>query len=488
MIAIYNKIAKANEWIEQNKSSVNNQYRLNYHLMGEMGWINDPNGFIEYKGRYHMFYQHYPYEPVWGPMHWGHAVSKDLIKWEYLPVALAPDREFDKDGCFSGSAIEKDGMLYLMYTGHVYTGEDKSKDYIQTQCLAYSYDGITFEKLVSNPVIDTYSIPANASLRDFRDPKIFKADGCYYTLIGSKDKNENGQVLLYKSKDLKKWEYVNCLSKSHGSIGNTWECPDIFKLGDRDILVVSPQYLKPRGNEFNNLHSTIYMLGNLNLDCGTFSFDEFYSVDYGFDFYAPQTILDSKGRRIMLGWMDMWETPKPTQTDKHNWAGAMTLPREVVLKGSRLYFKPVEEIADFRRNEYSVSNLKLSGEEVLQTIGDSYELDICFDAQDALEFGLKLRVSDAEETIIYYNKEDKLFYFNRDKSGSGLKGERRTNVDLIDNKLMLQIFVDKSSVEVFINEGEKVMTGRIYPSKDAVGICAFSKGDCILTLSKWDIV
>jgi beta-fructofuranosidase len=306
-------------------------------------------------------------------------------------------------------------------------------------------------------------------------------------LIGSKDNNENGQVLLYQSQDLYKWEYVNCIAKSHGNMGNTWECPEIFQLKNKDVLMVSPQYLKAKGNDYNNLHSTIYMLGNLNLNKEEFAFAEFLPVDYGFDFYAPQTLLDSKGRHIMVGWMDMWETPKPTQRNEHNWAGAMTLPREIILVGNRLNFMPVDEIKDYRQSEYYINNLKLNGEEILNAYGDSYELEVCFDVINAHKFGLKLRVSDVEETILYYNVEEKLFYFNRDKSGNGITGERRTNIALIDNKLRLRIFVDKSSVEVFINSGEKVMTGRIYPSKDAIGIQAFSEGDCILTLKKWDI-
>lgn len=485
---IINKIDKANKYIKENKHKLNNEYRLNYHLMGEYGWINDPNGFIQYKGMYHVFYQHYPYEPVWGPMHWGHAISEDLVKWSYLPIALAPDREFDRDGCFSGSAIEKDGKLYLMYTGHVYTGPNKEKHYRQTQCIACSDDGITFEKYESNPVIDTDRIPENASKKDFRDPKVFKRGENYYVVIGSNDRQGNGQALLYKSKDLINWEFVNIIANSNGCIGSTWECPDLFQLKDKDILIISPQYLKARGNDFNNLHSSVYMIGNLNIENGIFEFDDFYSVDYGFDFYAPQTTIDNKGRRIVIGWMNMWETLNPTQVNGHNWAGAMTLPREAVLIDGRLYFKPVDEIKKYRKNEYILNDVKLNGERVFEAYGDSYELQVSFNAQEAVEFGLKVRVNDDEETILSYNRDNKVFRFNRDKSGVGPKGERRTKVDLVDNILKLQIFVDKCSVEVFINEGQKVMTGRIYPSKDAVKIKAFSMGECtIVSFKKWDI-
>lgn len=485
---IISKVDEANKFVEENKYKLNRRYRLNYHLMGQYGWINDPNGFVFYNGKYHLFYQHFPYKPVWGPMHWGHAVSEDLVKWEYAPIALAPDTDFDKDGCFSGTALESDGKLYVMYTGHVYTGEDKSQEYEQTQGLAYSEDGIGFVKYASNPVLGTRQIPEKASKRDFRDPKIFKVDEKYYMLLGSNDGNKNGQALLYKSSNLIHWEFINIFAKSDGSIGTGWECPDIFKLQGKDVFIVSPQYMKPQGNNYQNTHSSIYMIGNLKLQEGKFEFKEYYPVDFGFDFYAPQTIVDDKGRRIIIAWMDMWESEFPTQDLGDNWAGAMTLPREVLIRDNKLYFKPIDEIEKYRSNETVIENYKLDSEELLNITGDSYELQVTFDAGTSNKFGLKLRADDNNETTLSYSMDDKLFRFNRDRSGIGPKGERKTEVELNDNKLKLRIFVDKCSVEVFINDGEKVMTGRIYPGEDAVNIKVFSIGECnIVSLKKWEI-
>ncbi|SKA95142.1 beta-fructofuranosidase [Caloramator quimbayensis] len=481
-------IVLAKKFIENNKTKVDSTYRLNYHLMGEYGWVNDPNGFIYFNGLYHLFYQHYPYEPIWGPMHWGHAVSSDLIKWEYMPLALAPDKVYDKDGCFSGSAIEKDNMMYLFYTGHVYNS-DKKDDYKQTQCIAYSIDGINFSKYINNPVIGAEKIPQKSSKNDFRDPKIFVRGTNYYMVLGSNDGEGNGQALLYKSKDLINWDFVNILAKSDGNIGMGWECPDLFSIKDMDVLIVSPQYMKSQGYNYKNLHSTIYAVGKFYDESGELKFDEYHPIDYGFDFYAPQTTFDDKGRRLIVAWMDMWESEMPTQRLGHNWAGAMTLPREIVMKDNKLYFRPVEEIKKYRKNEFEIKNLELIEEITIDTKGDCYELDILIDAQEAKSFGIKVRASEKEETILEYNKENKLFKFNRDKSGIGPKGERATEAELIDNRLKLQIFVDKSSVEVFINDGEKVMTGRIYPSKESNLIKLFSKGRCRISyLYKWDIL
>lgn len=479
---------KADKFIKENKHKINNEYRLNYHLMGEYGWINDPNGFIQYKGKYHLFYQHYPYESVWGPMHWGHAVSSDLIKWSYLPVALAPDESFDKNGCFSGSAIEKDDKLYLMYTGHVNTGTNIKEDYKQVQCLAYSQDGIDFIKIKQNPVIDSCEVPENSSKKDIRDPKTYKVGDCYYTFLGSNDKCEDGQVLMYKSSDLINWEFVNVIAKGNRRLGENWECPDLFSIQNKDVLIVSPQYLKEKKSDFTNIYSCVYMIGNLDYNVGKFEFDDFYPVDYGFNFYAPQTTVDSKGRRIVIGWMTMWEKEYPTHSNGHNWAGAMTIPREIILKDNRLYFKPVDEIEKYRKKEFALNDIKLNGEKTFDAYGDSYELQVVFDAEEASEFGLKLRVNNHEETVLSYSKKDEIFIFNRDKSGIEVNGEREAKISLVNNRLKLQIFVDKCSVEVFINDGEKVMTSLIYPSKDAVEIKAFSKGECnIESLKKWDI-
>jgi beta-fructofuranosidase len=482
-------VENANRFIRESKHLLRPDYRLGYHLMAEFGWMNDPNGFVHYKGEYHLFYQHYPYKPVWGPMHWGHAVSRDLVHWEYLPVALAPDDDFDAGGCFSGSAIEQDGKLVLMYTGHVVTGPDPTQDYKQAQGLAISEDGLMFDKYAGNPVIGYDEIPSGLSQKDFRDPKVLERDGRYYVVLGSNDTQGNGLVLLYRSDDLKQWTFVNVLAKSDGAFGDNWECPDLFPLGDKDIFMLSPQRMPAQGEQFRNLHSTMYMVGAIDPDAGTFTSERYAQVDHGFDFYAPQSTVDERGRRIVIGWMDMWEAEMPTQQD-HQWAGAMSLPREAVLDGERIVFRPVEEIEASRYNPYERSGFALDGEQRLPVSGDSYELGVEFEAGDAAAFGLKLRIDEAgtEETVLAYRAGDGLLCLNRERAGIGPGGERRAAVPLTDGKLSLRIFVDKSSVEVFAGDGEVVMTARIYPGPDSQGIALFSEGACrVNAFRKWDI-
>lgn len=482
---IANKLDKANTFVKENKNNLNMEFRLNYHLMGEYGWINDPNGFIYHNGEYHLFYQYHPYKPVWGPMHWGHSVSKDLIKWEYLPIALAPDSPSDEWGCFSGCSIEKDGKLFLVYTGCKDIGKN---DIIQTQCIASSEDSVVFTKNNDNPILDVEQIPENSSKKDFRDPKVFKKHDKFYMILGSNDNCGNGQALLYKSENLKNWEFVNILAKSNGDLGKMWECPDMLFLENSDVFIISPQYMKAQGNEFNNVHSSIYLIGNLDVDKGIFDYKSYAALDYGFDFYAAQTIRNDEGKHILIAWMNMWESTYPTEINGHNWTGAMTIPREVVQKEDKLYFKPVDTIKNYRKNECVMNNIDVIGERKLDMAGDCYEIKIVFNAQEAEEFGLKLRANETQETVIAYSVNEKLIKLNRDKSGIGPKGERRTDINLIDNRLSLRIIVDKCSIEVFINDGEKVMTGMIFPGPDAINIAAFSIGKCsIEKIEKWDL-
>ena len=477
----------ADKFIAERKYLLKEEYRLSYHLMGEFGWMNDPNGFIYYNGEYHMFYQHYPYQAAWGPMHWGHAVSRDLIEWKYLPVALAPDQDYDRDGCFSGSAFAHDGKLYLMYTGHIIIGPDKDIDYRQNQNIAVSEDGIRFEKLANNPVIAPEQMPAGISEKDFRDPKVFERDGYYYVVLGSNDGQGKGLILLYRSTDLINWSFAGEIARSDGQLGDNWECPDLFELDGRDVLIMSPQRMPAQGDDYHNLHSATYMIGRLDTEQGNFSYDRYEPVDCGFDFYAPQTTIDEKGRRIVMGWMETWETEIPTQLG-HYWAGAMTMPREIVMQGETLLFKPIEETKAYRRNAYETWNMKLDGVKDMNVSGDCYELEVVFRAEQAEEFGLKLRVHGDEETVLSYHQAESQFRFNRDKSGIGLGGERRTRVELKEGLLALNVFVDKSSVEVFIQGGEKVMTGRIYPGADSLGIQVYAKGSCsVVSFKKWDM-
>ncbi|GIM30387.1 glycosyl hydrolase [Clostridium polyendosporum] len=492
-----NKLNIANDYIKNNSNFVNEQYRLKYHFIPPIGWINDPNGFSYYKGEYHLFYQYYPYDSCWGPMHWGHAVSSDLVKWEHKAVALAPDEEYDADGCFSGSAIEKDGVLYLMYTGHVNTNKEKPENVRQTQCIAYSEDGITFNKIKENPVLTERNLPENALPQDFRDPKVFKKDEYYYTVVGSRNKDDSGQILLYKSEDLIEWKYVGIMIASENKLGKMWECPDLFELNGKYVLIVSPQFCEKEEDRYWNIHSSLYFVGNVDFNTGKFSCEHVDQIDYGHDFYAPQTLIDDKNRRIAITWMQMWERNIPTHDKKHNWAGAMTIPRELELKGDALYQKPISELETYKTNKVSFNNLTVDGSlRINELSGECINLEVILDCKNSERFGIKFVYSAHEYTSIYYDCENEKLILDRSNSGEKIEGSekdvevgvRRVLVKCNDNKLKLNILIDRCSIEVFINDGAKTMTSTIYPNNPSADIEFFSNGEVeIVELKKWDI-
>lgn len=475
-------IKKAMESVLRMQSLASKSYwKPRFHLSPPAFWTNDPNGFVYYQDRYHLFYQHNPYGPEWGSIHWGHASSSDLAHWKHHPIALAPSEDYDRDGVFSGSAIEKDGKLWLMYTGNQWTGTNYDTDLRQFQCLAVSEDGgITFNKIDSNPVISEAPV-GDIHPFHFRDPKVWKHQGHYYCVLGSRTMEHAGQFLLYRSVDLLQWDFIAKPAGGNRELGFMWECPDLFKLDDFDVLVFSPQGMKPNGHLYRNLHQSGYLLGRLDDKLGKFEHGEFRMLDYGFDFYAPQTMEDPQGRRIMIAWMAMWDSKMPEQ--EHQWAGAMTIPRELKLQNGQLISIPVPELQKLRTNGITICNVEVNNEmELAGTAGDCMELEVCIDSRSSTNFGLKLRcdTSGNEETVLMYDKITKTLTLDRDRSGKGPGGKRTAPVELINGRLKLQIFIDRSSVEIFIQEGIKTMTARIYPQETSVGIRFFANESIML--------
>ena len=484
-------LLKAEKFQQKMETIAQNDYwRPQYHIAAPANWLNDPNGFCFYKGEYHLFYQYHPYSSQWGPMHWGHVASKDLVNWELRPIALAPTDEYDKDGCFSGSAIEKDGNLYLLYTGHVDLDNSNGGNYrIETQCLAVSHDGLCFDKVENNPVIKSLPENLNIKTEHFRDPKVWKHGDWYYTVVGVQTKEENGQVVVYKSQNLINWEFLNIMATSSvkENLGFMWECPNFAEVNGHEALILSPQGVKPEGNKFLNVHQSGYFLGKMDYQTGIFHRDsKFDLLDYGFDFYAPQIMQDEKNNRcLMIGWLAMWESEMPEQEE--GWAGMMSIPRVLEVKNNKVYSLPIPELKKLRKNNVNY-DVNLVQNCILEGInGDCYELNTVFDLTKANGFNLKLRVSENEETVISYDKNSKIFKLNRDKSGKGVTGEREVKVNLQDEKISLQIFSDYSSLEIFINGGEYVISSRIYPTQEATGIVFEPMGEIKAKIDFYEI-
>lgn len=311
-------LRKAREFEQRRRREIPEENRPKFHLTPLCGWMNDPNGFSFYEGRYHLFYQYYPYEAKWGLMHWGHAVTRDLLRWEYLPCALAPDESYDRDGCFSGSALTlPDGRHLLVYTGVTRAEE------LQVQCIAIG-DGRDYRKEQENPVILPEQVPMQQNPQDFRDPKIWKEEEGYGLLLSGRSPEGNAEFSTFFSRDGRKWEYRSSLLSDPEKTGCMWECPDLFSLDGWDVLLYSPMGGSPEA-----------LLGRLDRERWTFHPEKKQRLDQGEDFYAPQTMLTPDGRRILIGWMESWERTERFDP-KRDYAGQMTLPRELTIKEGKL--------------------------------------------------------------------------------------------------------------------------------------------------------
>ena len=493
---ISQKLLDARLYEEEAGNRIAEEERPAFHLTPRAGWMNDPNGFCYYKGRYHMFYQYYPYASYWNDMHWGHAVSDDLLHWEYLPAAMAPDRFYDQDGVFSGSALPlPDGRLLLMYTG--VRIEDKSRrpyKEVQKQCLAVG-DGVDFEKYEQNPVLGENDLPAGASRQDFRDPKMFLAeDGTYCCIVGSRSEDTSGQILLYTSKDGFSWRYEKVLASCRNRFGKMWECPDFFALDGKQLLFVSPQDMLPQGFEYHSGNGTVCLIGSYDERTYDFREEADQAIDYGIDFYAPQTVLAPDGRRIMIGWMQNWDACA-IRDMKAPWAGQMSLPRELWIEDGRLYQRPVREFDALRQGKVEYRDVEI-GEEKLYLDGISgrtVDMEIRVRPKDPSVSYNKFVIRFAEEgetcTSIRFRPHESTLKIDRKFSGSrrAILHQRRCYVENAEQELKFRIILDRYSCEVFIDGGRKVMTAALYTEQTAKKISFRADGKVLMDITKYEI-
>ena len=487
------ELQKAREFENRYMPFIPEETRPAFHLTGGIGWINDPNGFSFYKGEYHLFYQSNPYTTKWNTMHWGHAKTRDFIRWERLPTALAPDMPYDKDGCFSGSAVElPDGRHLLLYTGvHGVRREDGYLESFQTQCVAVG-DGVDYEKYEGNPVIDSKDIPDGGSKVDFRDPKLWREeDGTYRCVVGNRTADGSGAVLLYRSEDGFHWTYVGVVDASHNEYGRMWECPDFFPLGEKQILMVSPQEMVPMDKQFHAGDNTMFLVGRWEKE--HFTRQQVQAVDYGIDFYAPQTTLAEDGRRIMVAWMQSWATSH-FQPPEARFFGQMILPRELSLKKGRLIQTPVRELEGYRGERVCYENVLLTKEQALPGIKGRI-LDMALDIRPAGErtyAGFRLNVAmDAEHaTVLRYTTEDSVLQIDRSRCGFNYDTVHVRDVPVRwrGGKLSLRLVMDRNSLEIFVNGGEQAASFILYTPETVTGISFEAEGgQVLLDVEKFDL-
>lgn len=467
-------------------------HRPQYHFTPPRNWMNDPNGLIQWNGCYHLFYQHHPFGPLWGSMHWGHAVSDDLVHWSDLPIALSPSHGMcDEDGVFSGCAVDDGGTSTIVYTGV------RRPD--QLVCLATSDDDLTrWVKEPANPVLPDYP-PALELLRSddgaihFRDPSVWREGGHWKMIVGSGIRGVGGAVLLYGSPDLRRWTYEGpLLVGNEGSrepiwTGSMWECPQLFPLGDRHVLLISVWHDR-------QLHYPAYLVGTYSE--GRFWPQHAAILDPG-SHYAPQTLFDDQGRRLIIGWLREQRSREAQATSR--WNGAMSIPWLLSLGPDHLLrFEPAPELGALRRSHWRLNDKPLNaGEDLLPQGmgGDCLELSCEFDLGTASVVGMVVRRTPdgKEETRIVYERDRGCVFVDRTRASLDTRMDQTRHETALTlgpvEPLRLRVFLDRSVVELVANE-RALLSERIYPTRaDAsmVGVFAVGGRAGVRRLDVWEM-
>ncbi|MBT8308101.1 MAG: glycoside hydrolase family 32 protein [Maribacter sp.] len=449
-------------------------YRPQFHFSPEEKWMNDPNGMVYHKGMYHLFYQYHPDDIVWGPMHWGHATSRDLVHWEHKPIALFPDVHghifsgssvVDKNNT-SGFGTTENPPLVAIFTYHLMEGEKSGRTDFQTQGIAYSLDnGDTWTKYEGNPVI------GNEGIKDFRDPKVMWHEASrkwVMTLVAG------DHAKFYGSQDLKQWELIGDFGKDKGAHGGVWECPDLIPMKvegseeEKWVLLISINPGAPNGGS-----GTQYFVGDFDGNTFSTAQKETQWVDWGTDNYAGVTFSNTpRGEHIFIGWMSNWTYAQVTPTEK--WRSAMTLPRKLSLKkigGKYKLFNypidafPIKDIGNLdnevflkpdQKLNFEYANLNTS-EIVFKTILNDFKIAICNPM--------------GEELVLIFDAENNILKLDRSNSGKvdfhekfGIPIQEMPVENLPNEAFEVRIILDLSSIELFLNKGQYAMTAQIFPN------------------------
>lgn len=415
------------------------------HFTAPYHWINDPNGLVYYKGYYHIFYQHFPYASQWGTMHWGHAMTRNFVDFKHLPIALYPSKIYDRNGCFSGSALKKNGELYLYYTSIRYAKENpeyvhvqySDDDLIASQSLLISHDGLTFDNEKDKQVIiDVIKDKTLGDVRHTRDPKVWTMkNGHIGLIVGSKIATENGycgEVLLYESEDGINFTYRNRFIDD--TIGDMWECPDLFELDGQYYLIFSPEHIDEPPKPVSN---AVIMPVSFEEDTMTIKrMGDYTYLDYGLDFYAPQTFLDENNKRTMLAWLRMREPAKNEQ-----WVGMLTMPRILTQKDGHVYQTVHPLIQEYFNTD--VNDVAYNR---------PFYLQVEFSENSKLGLG----------GMNLYIQDDCLYC---DRTNLSIEHDKVCNINHtppLNQKYIFDIYYDHHVFEIFINDGYYVLSQIIY--------------------------
>ncbi|AMV61446.1 Sucrose-6-phosphate hydrolase (EC 3.2.1.B3) [Pediococcus damnosus] len=437
-------------------------WRTDYHIQPATGLLNDPNGFSYFNGKWQLFYQSYPFGPVHGLKSWFHIESKDLVHWKNIGPALLPDSKFDSQGVYSGSALPVKNSLFIMYTGNTRDTNWRRHSY---QNGAWLDPNNKITKL-PNPLIS--NVPSNYT-NEFRDPQITKTKTGYMAIIGGQNINLQGKILLFTSADLKIWKFQDELHFSNKILGCMIECPNLIFIGKKPVLIFCPQKLEKNILNYKNIYPNTYITGN-RFDKKEATIDQptsLKNLDDGFDIYATQAFNAPDGRALAISWVGLPDISYPT--DKDGWANCLSLVKELTLKHDHLYQYPVKETQSLRKMP-TFKNITIFNTNTIlfKNTSNSYELEVDVPQNTNGDLNIMADSSNKYSVKISFNTIKGTVIVDRAKSGicfAEKYGFKRTSILPAHKPLTLNVFVDKSIIEIYLNKGYKVVTLRVFPNK-----------------------
>ena len=426
------------------------QWHNKFHLEMPKGLVNDPNGLCYHQGKYQIFFQWNPFGCEHKHKHWTYTQTTDFINYTKPQIALAPVDKFDKDGCYSGSARSKNNKLEIIYTANL---KDEQNIRYPRQVLVKQDDDGKFIK--EKIIIDT--VPKGYTTH-FRDPYIFTKNNRSFIILGAQRENLTGCALIYEEID-ENWIFRGELKTQLTDFGYMWECPNLFTIDDKDILVFCPQGLKAQKYQYQyqNLYQAGYLIGQFNPDTLEFTHGEFHEFDMGFDFYAPQ-VLVHENRHILIGWVGMPDKLQDYPTINDGWVHSLTLPRELILKNDKLYQRPISELNKLNQN----TTTKIHTDKI--SLSANKKLEISIPLKDISSWQGKLKFND-EYILLTYDKNTSVFTIDRNQLKLGGKGIRQFLVKAQD-ELNLSVYIDNSIIELYLQDGEYYATFCYYPTND----------------------
>lgn len=441
------------------------QWHNKFHLEMPKGLVNDPNGLCYHQGKYQIFFQWNPFGCEHKHKHWTYTQTTNFINYTKPQIALAPVDKFDKDGCYSGSARSKNNKLEIIYTANL---KDEQNIRYPRQVLVKQDDDGKFIK--EKIIIDT--VPKGYTTH-FRDPYIFTKNNRSFIILGAQRENLTGCALIYEEID-ENWIFRGELKTQLTDFGYMWECPNLFTIDDKDILVFCPQGLKAQKYQYQNLYQAGYLIGQFNPDTLEFTHGEFHEFDMGFDFYAPQ-VLVHENRHILIGWVGMPDKLQDYPTINDGWVHSLTLPRELILKNDKLYQRPISELNELNQN----TTTKINTDKI--SLSANKKLEISIPLKDISSWQGKLKFND-EYILLTYDKNTSVFTIDRNQLKLGGKGIRQFLVKT-QNELNLSIYIDSSIIELYLQDGEYYATFCYYPTENTPDIYLIQNTDNKTTLT-----